>query len=383
MLMKKTLLIALLGVLVVAGVLGGVKALQINKMIAQTAHFQPPPDPVTTIQVASDSWETRLTAVGSLSAVQGVTVTAELPGKVVEIPFAPGTPVAAGDLLLRQDTSSEQALLPGSEAAVVLARSILERARRLLIDEAVSQAEVDAAQAKYLQALADVENLRATIAKKNIRAPFAGRLGIRQVNLGQMLEAGNEIVTLQSLDPIYVDFLVPQQQLLSLQPGLTVRITTDALPGKALEGKITTISPRVEEATRNIRVQGQVRNPEEWLRPGMYVNVAVVLPQRKDVLMIPITAVLYAPYSDSVFVVEAAAGDQPQAGQDQPPGKQLRQQFVHLGEKRGDFVEVLSGLQAGETVVTTGVFKLRNKQAVVVDNTLQPEFKLQPEPEDK
>ena len=381
--MKKRVFIALLGVLVLAGILGGVKALQINKMIAQTAHHQPPPEPVTTTQVVSDSWETRLTAVGSLSAVQGVTVTAELPGKVVEIPFEPGTPIAAGALLLRQDTSSERALLPGAEAAVVLAQSILDRARRLLIDEAVSQAEVDAARAKYLQALAEVENLRATIAKKNIRAPFSGRLGIRQVNLGQMLEAGNEIVTLQSLDPIYVDFQVPQQQLLSLQPGLTVRITTDALPGKALEGKLTTISPRVEEATRNIRVQGLLRNPEEWLRPGMYVDVAVILPQHKDVLMIPITAVLYAPYSDSVFVIEDAAGDQPPVGKDQSPAQQVRQQFVRLGEKRGDFVEVLSGLQTGETVVTTGVFKLRNKQAVTVDNTLQPEFKLQPEPEDR
>jgi membrane fusion protein (multidrug efflux system) len=383
MIMKKYVFVAILGVLVVAGVLGGVKALQINKMMAQSAHFQQPPEPVTATQVVSDSWETRLNAVGSLSAVQGVTVTAELPGKVVEIAFVPGTRIAAGALLLRQDTSSELAMLPGTEAAVVLAQSILDRARRLLIDEAVSQAEVDAAQARYLQALADVENLRATIAKKNIRTPFAGRLGIRQVNLGQMLEAGNQIVSLQALDPIYVDFLLPQQQLLPLQQGLVVRITTDALPGKALEGKITTISPMVDEATRNIRVQGLIRNPEEWLRPGMYVDVAVILPQRKDVLMIPITAVLYAPYSDSVFVIEEASGDQTAAGEGRPPAKQLRQQFVHLGEKRGDFIEVLSGLQAGETVVTTGVFKLRNKQAVVVDNSLQPEFKLQPEPEDR
>jgi membrane fusion protein (multidrug efflux system) len=383
MIMKKPVFIAILGVLVVAGVLGGVKALQINKMIAQSAHTKQPPEPVTATQVARDSWEIRLTAVGSLTAVQGVTITAELPGKVVEIAFEPGTRIAAGALLLRQDTSSELALLPGAEAAVVLAQSILDRARRLLIDEAVSQAEVDAAQARYLQALADVENLRATIAKKNIRTPFAGRLGIRQVNLGQMLEAGNEIVTLQSLDPIYVDFLVPQQQLLPLQPGLSVRITTDALPGKTLEGKITTISPVVDEATRNIRVQGLIRNTKEWLRPGMYVDVAVILPQPKDVLMIPITAVLYAPYSDSVFVIEDVPGDQQPAGEGRPPAKQLRQQFVHLGEKRGDFIEVLSGLQAGETVVTTGVFKLRNKQAVVVDNTLQPQFKLQPEPEDR
>jgi membrane fusion protein (multidrug efflux system) len=382
MVMKKTVIIALLGGLVVVGALAGIKALQINRMIAKSAGFRPPPEPVTTTTVVSDSWETRLAVVGSLSAVQGVMVTSELPGKVVEIAFESGKPVAAGELLLRQDSSVERALLPGTEAALVLANTSLERAKNLLIDEAVSQAEVDAAQAKYLQAVAEVENLRATIAKKNIRAPFAGRLGIRQVNLGQMLAAGDEIVTLQSLDPIYVDFLVPQQQLLPLKPGLTLRVTSDALPGKILEGKITTISPKVEETTRNIRIQGLIANPDEWLRPGMYVNVALVLPQRKDVLMVPVTAVLYAPYSDSVFVVEeAAAGDQPQA--EGPPGKQLRQQFVRLGEKRGDFVDVLSGLQAGETVVTTGVFKLRNKQSVIVDNTLQPEFKLQPEPQDK
>lgn len=382
--MKKRIFIAFLGVLVIAGALAGIKALQINKMVAKSAQYRPVPEPVTTTQVAKDSWETLLTAVGSLSAVQGVTVAAELPGKIVEIAFQPGMKVAAGDLLVRQDTSAEQAMLPGAEAAVTLAQTILKRANDLLADQAVSQAEVDGALAKYRQALADAENLRATIAKKTIRAPFAGRLGIRQVNLGQILAAGDEIVTLQALDPIYVDFLLPQQQLHQLAAGMIVRVTTDALPGKALEGQITTINPKVEEATRNIKIQGTVRNPGEQLRPGMYVDVAAVLPARKDVLMIPVTAVLYAPYSDSVFVVtEPPQGDSPQADGGQERGKVLRQQFVHLGEKRGDFVEVVSGLQADESVVTTGVFKLRNGQAVVVDNKLQPEFKLNPKPEDQ
>lgn len=381
--MKKSVLIALLGVLVVIGVLAGIKTLQINKMIDQAAGFQPPPETVTAMPVAADSWETRLTAVGSLSAVQGVTVTAELPGKVVKIAFEAGMPVAAGDLLVHQDTSAEQALLPGAEAAVVLARSILDRFRALLVDAAVSQAEVDAALARHLQAVAEVENLRANIAKKNIRAPFAGRLGIRQVNLGQMLETGDKIVTLQALDPIFVDFLVPQHQLSLLRSGLKVRVTTDAMPGQVLEGEITTINPEVETATRNIRVQGLIGNADEWLRPGMYVDVEVVMPKRKEVLAIPATAVLYAPYSDSVFVVEDAADLESQAVEGPLSGKLLRQQFVRLGEKRGDFVEVVSGLQAGETVVSSGVFKLHNKQAVTIDNTLQPEFQLQPEPEDR
>jgi membrane fusion protein (multidrug efflux system) len=239
---------------------------------------------------------------------------------------------------------------------------------------------MDRAVAGYQQALAEAESLRATIAKKTIRAPFAGRLGIRQVNLGQILEAGNEIVTLQALDPIFVDFLLPQQQLSQLKTGLTVRVTSNALLGKVIEGQITTINPKVEETTRNIKVQATIRNTEEQLRPGMYVDVKIVLPVAKDVLVIPVTAVLYAPYSDSVFIVEDDAG---QAEDGQEASKVLRQQFVRLGEKRGDFVEVVSGLQAGETVVTTGVFKLRNGQAVVIDNKLQPEFKLDPEPEDK
>ena len=378
--MKKKIFLALIGVLVVAGLLAGIKALQISRMVDQSAQFLPPPEPVTTVEVTGNSWESLLSAVGSLAAVQGVTVAAELPGKVVHIAFQPGMKVAAGDLLVRQDTTTEEALLPGAEAAVALARTSLNRTRELLADQAVSQAEMDRAVAGYQQALAEAESLRATIAKKTIRAPFAGRLGIRQVNLGQILEAGNEIVTLQALDPIFVDFLLPQQQLSQLKTGLTVRVTSNALLGKVIEGQITTINPKVEETTRNIKVQATIRNTEEQLRPGMYVDVKIVLPVAKDVLVIPVTAVLYAPYSDSVFIVEDDAG---QAEDGQEASKVLRQQFVRLGEKRGDFVEVVSGLQAGETVVTTGVFKLRNGQAVVIDNKLQPEFKLDPEPEDK
>jgi membrane fusion protein (multidrug efflux system) len=373
--MKKRILLTILVLIALAGILAGIKALQIGRMIDAGAQFVPPPETVTTTEVRLESWESLLTAVGSLTAVQGVTVAAEMPGKVTQIAFEPGSVVKKGELLLKQDTSSEQAQLPGAEASVTLAKANLERARELLAQKIISQAEFDSAEASFKVAVAAAESIRATIGKKTLRAPFAGRLGIRLVNLGQILQEGDPVVSLQTLDPIYVDFLLPQQQLAEIRTGLPVRVTTDALPGQGIEGHVTTINPEVDAATRNIRLQATVANPEGQLRPGMYVNVAVVLPRRQQVLAIPTTAVLYAPYSDSVFVVEekkAEAGGQPE--------KLLRQQFVRLGEKQGDFVAARSGLKEGETIVTTGVFKFRNGQAVMVDNTLSPEFEHAPKP---
>jgi membrane fusion protein (multidrug efflux system) len=225
--------------------------------------------------------------------------------------------------------------------------------------------------------LAVFDAIQATIDKKTIRAPFAGRLGIRQVNLGQALNEGKPIVALQSMDPIYVNFQLPQQELVKVRQGLTVRLTTDALPDKVVEGTITAINPLVDKATRNIRIQATVANPDEQLRPGMFVNVAVALPEERAVLTIPSTAVLYAPYSDSVFLVEEKQGDGHGAG-----GQVVRQQFIRLGATRGDYVAVDSGLEKGQTVVSTGSFKLRNGQPVVVDNTLSPEFTLTPKPKE-
>jgi membrane fusion protein (multidrug efflux system) len=227
--------------------------------------------------------------------------------------------------------------------------------------------------AAHAQARAQADSIRAAIAKKTIRAPFGGRLGIRQVNLGQILREGDPIVTLQTLDPIYVNFSLPQQQLSRLRTGLPVRVTCDALPGLTLAGQVTAINPLVDPDTRNIQLQATIANRAEKLRPGMFVTVLAALPVRQEVLIIPATAVLYAPYGDSVFLVES---DKEGKG-----GKALRQQFVRLGEKRGDFVAVTSGLKGGETVVSTGVFKLRNGQAAVVDNKLAPDFKQAPTPE--
>jgi len=373
--MKKRILLTLAGLTVLVGILGGIKGLQIDRMIAHGKQMVPPTEAVTTMVASLQTWESLLPAVGSLAAVQGVTVTAELTGKVVQIAFTPGSRVKAGDLLVKQDTSSEEAQLRSAEAAAALAKLNVERLGKLLAERTIAQSQYDNAEAGYKQAVAQADNIRASIAKKTIRAPFDGRLGIRLVNLGQVLNEGEAIVSLQSLDPIYVNFALPQQQLSSIKAGLATRVTTDALPGEIIQGKITAINPQVDAATRNIRVQATVANPDERLRPGMYVSVAVVLPGREKVLAIPATAVLYAPYSDSVFIVE----DPPEPNPEQPV-KVVRQQFAQLGEKHGDFVAVRSGLKEGETVVSTGVFKLRNGQTVTVDNSLSPEFKLKPKP---
>ena len=370
---KKRILIVLIVVVILIGALAAVKALQIRAMIDQGKKFAPPPETVTTAAAKAESWETSLTAVGTLMAVQGVTVAAEMTGKVAEIVFEPGGKAKKGDMLIRQDTSSEEAQLPGAEAQVELTRSILERDAEMLKEQIISQADFDTAQANHKQAIAQANNIRATILKKEIHAPFSGRLGIRQVNLGQILREGDPIVTLQSLDPIYVNFALPQQQLPQVRPGLPVRVTSDALPGKPIDGRITAVNPLVDAETRNLQVQATVANREERLRPGMFVNVAVGLPFRQKVLALPVTAVLYAPYGDSVFVV---ANDNTGKG-----GKVLRQQFVRLGEKRGDFVAVTHGLKELDNVVSTGVFKLRNGQAVVVDNRLAPKFQASPRPE--
>jgi len=374
--MKKRILLSLLGLLLVIAILAGTKGLQIFKMVGAGKSFVPPPETVTTTKAHPDSWETTLPAVGSLEAVQGVTVAAELPGKVARLDFTPGAWVKAGSILLQQDISSEEAQLKAAEAEAALTKVNFERLRLLVETNAVSKAAYDDGEAKHKQAMAQADTIRATIAKKTIRAPFSGRLGIRLVNLGQILKEGEPIVSLQAMDPIFVNFMLPQQELARIQSGLPVRITSDALPGRTMTGKITAINPQADNATRNVRVQATATNKEERLHPGMFATVAVVLPGKNQVLTIPATAVLPAPYGDSVFVVEEQKDEK--TGQ---AGLAVRQQFVRLGERRGDFVAIVSGLEAKATVVSSGVFKLRNGQSVVVDNGLNPKFNLDPKPD--
>ncbi len=374
--MLKRLFFTVGGLILLVGALAGIKVLQFQTMFAAGAAMVPPAEPVTTAQVTEESWAPTIDAVGSLAAVQGVTVAAELDGKVVKIAFEPGSAVKAGDLLLQQDTATEEAQLRAAEASVDLARISLARAHELLAQKTISQSELDTADAQFKQASAQADNFRAAIAKKTIRAPFTGRLGLRLVNLGQMLRAGDAIASLQTLDPIYVNFSLPQQQLAQIDAGAVVRVTTDAAPGQTFEGRVTAINPDIDFTTRNVRVEATLENRAERLRPGMFARVAVVLPTQTKTLAIPSTSVLYAPYGDSVFVLEDKKNERTNRME-----KVLRQQFVRLGAARGDFVSVTSGLSAGDTVVSSGVFKLRPGMPVVVDNRLAPNAQLAPKPD--
>lgn len=335
-----------------------------------------PPTVVTAAPAEQQTWNDKLVASGSFVAVQGVTVAAEVPGKVAKIAFEPGAAVKEGDLLVQLDTTTEEAQLQAAEATAALAKANLQRAKDLRQNNTNSPAELDAAEAQAKQALAQVEQIRAVIAKKNIRAPFGGRLGLRLINLGQILKDGEAITSLQTLDPIYVNFSLPQQQLSRLAQGTEVRVTSDAATHAVFEGKINAISPEIDAATRNVRVQATIANGEEKLRAGMFANVQVLLPTDRKVLAIPVTAVLNAPYGDSVFVIDEE--------KDEKTGKVnqvLRQQFVRIDGARGDFVNVVDGLKPGEQVVTSGVFKLRPKMPVVIDNKLAPKAQLDPKPE--
>jgi membrane fusion protein (multidrug efflux system) len=375
--MFKKIAATTLSLLILIGAIVGIKVLQIKTLIAQGASYVPPPDFVSTATVQTQNWPPTLTAVGSLSAVQGVTVAAELDGKIVGLEFEAGQKVRAGDVLVRQDVRAESAQLRSAEASVDLTKLNLDRSKQLLAKATISQSQLDADTVAYRQAVAAAENIRAVIEKKTIRAPFAGRLGVRLVNLGQFLKAGDAIVSLQAPNPMFADFYLPQQDLSRLAIGEPVKLTGDAFPAGGVEGRITAINPDLDTATRNVRIQATVQNPTEVLRPGMFVDVAVELPTADPLLVIPATAVLNAPYGDTVFVVEDHTD-----GKTGRTTKVVRQQVVRLGVTRGDFVAVTTGLKAGEVVATSGVFRLRPGHAVTVDNTLAPPAQLAPKPND-
>jgi len=372
--MKKKVFLSIVAVLVVAGALAGVKVLQIKKLIATGASMVPPPVSIASATAHEEQWPDTLTAVGSMVAAQGVTVMAELPGTVREIAFESGAVVAKGDLLVKLDTSSEAAQLRALAAQAELARTNLVRMESLRRENTVSQAELDQAETTLKQFVANADNVRATLDKKVIRAPFAGRLGLRQVNLGEYLDAGKPIVSLQSLTPVYGQFSLPQQDLARLQTGLTVHVTMDAYPGKVFTGELTAINPDLDPVTRSVRVQATFANQDQLLRPGMFARMEVVFPKQQPVLAIPATAVFSAPYGDSVYVIEPATNA---AG-----GLVVRQQFIQVGLAKGDYVSVLSGLKPGERVASSGLFKLQNRMSVVENNQLAPKPEKSPRPSD-
>jgi membrane fusion protein, multidrug efflux system len=373
--MLKRLIVMLTVTMAIVAGLGLVKFQQIQSAIAEGAAYQPPPEAVTTIVTAQEQWPSTLAAIGTVASVRGVTVSADLPGVVDRIAFASGESVREGDVLATLDTRQEHAQLAGAEAQRDLARVNFDRTEGLLAERVVSQAEFDRAAAERRQAEARVGEIRAAIDRKTIRAPFAGILGLRQVNLGQYLSGGDALATLQALDPVYVNFGVPQQAMAQVRAGRRVRVTGDDLGGVALTGAVTAIDSLVDDATRNLQVQATLRNPLHKLRPGMFVHAEVVLGASIPVVALPASAISYAPYGDSVFVVT----DLKDANGKTYRG--VRQQVITLGATRGDQIAVVSGLEAGEEVVTSGVFKLRNGAAVTVNNTVRPGNNPSPKPE--
>jgi membrane fusion protein (multidrug efflux system) len=374
--MTRRFLTVILGAAAFVAVLGAVKVHQIRTAIANAASFQPPPEAVTTLVAPEAQFPAVLKSIGTVAAAQGVTVAADLPGIVSEIAFESGKPVRAGDLLVRLDTRQEKAQLAAAVAQQELARLNLDRFSGLLPKGVVSRAEYDRTVAENKQAVARVAEIQATIERKEIRAPFSGVLGIRQVNLGQYLTGGSPVVALQSMDPIYVNFAVPQQQVGPLGIGGELRVTVEGAQGHEAVGRITALDSVVDEATRNVHIQATFSNPEGRLRPGMFVEAYAKAGEAEQAIALPASAISYAPYGDSVFVVETLRG---------PKGetyKGVRQHFVKLGSARGDQVAILSGIKAGDEVVSSGVFKLRNGAAVQVNNDVRPANDPAPKPED-
>ena len=372
---RKALSKAVLGLVVVLLMIVGIKALQILKM--KSAPMMMPPTTVSSAPVKEEDWSPMLSSVGSISAVQGAVVSTELGGTVAEIKFPNGSVAKQGDVLVKLDASSEEAQLRTAEADLELARADLQRSQDLATRKVISKAELDSAESKFKQKQGTVDNMRAMIVKKEVRAPFAGQLGIRQVNVGQMINAGQQVVSLQALDPVYVDFALPQQHLANLSQGLEVHMQTDALPGREFVGKLTALNSSVDPVTRNVGLQATLENRDHALRPGMFAKIDVVLPKKEKTLVVPGSAVSYAPYGDSVFVIEKKKD--PKTGKE---SQMIRQQFVRVGEARGDFISITQGLEPGQTIVSTGVFKLRNGMPVVINNDLAPKPQLNPKPAD-
>ena len=373
--MAKRMILVLFVTVLLLGTLGFMKFRQVKSAIAH-ASFQPPPDAVTSVVVGQAHWPSTMSVIGTMEAVQGVMVSADLPGTVAKINFDSGKAVREGDILVELDTKQERAQLASLEAQRDLAKVNYARMQQLVNEGVISRAEYDQATAQQRATEANVSEIRATIARKTIRAPFSGVLGIRKVNLGQYLAGGNPIVQLQKLNPIYVNVGVPQQAVGQVKVGRTLKITTEDLAGKVFTGRVSAIDSVVDEATRNIQVQATLANPDGKLHPGMFVQVELGLGESASVIPVPASAINYAPYGNSVFVITDLKDPKGQTY------RGVRQQFVKVQGSRGDQVAVVEGLKPGEEIVTSGVFKLRNGAAVQVNNKVQPGNNPAPKPED-
>ncbi len=370
--------------LVLAGlVFGGIFGYQIFKgqMIKKyMSAGKPPPATVTTKKVDFDNWQPQLNSVGSLRAARGVDVTTEIPGLVRSIHFKSGQSVSAGQLLVQLNADADVAQLRALEAAAELAQANYERDKAQYAVQAISKAQLDTAAANVKTSKAQVAQQAALLEKKSIRAPFAGQLGITTVQPGQFLNTGDKIVTLQQIDPIFVDFSLPQQQLPHLKLGQHVRAVVDAYPGRTFSGKLSTIDPKVDPNTRNLQIEAAIVNHKRELLPGMFASASVHTGGEQRYLTVPQTAVSFNPYGATIFVVQEAGKEGGSAGAAPLTVKQV---FVTTGEKRGDQVAVLSGLNAGDVIVTSGQLKLKNGSTIVVNNKVTPSDDAAPRPVDK
>lgn len=380
------ILFVILGLLALVGTLGFIKFSQISSLMAMGKAYEksgPPPESVGSGKAKMDNWQGQLSAVGTIAPVKGVALSNDSPGVVSKINFESGQLVKEGQVLVELDTSVERAQLASAVVHHDLAIVNVNRSRALVKEQVTSQSQVDNDEAAAKGAATDAQTIQAQIARKIVRAPFSGRLGIRAVNVGQYLNPGTTLTVLQAVGAVYVDFSMPQQQLDTVVVGMPVRVSIEGSKDPALDGTIAAVDPTIDSNTRMIKVRATVPNSEEKLHPGMFANVGVVLPDQGAVVTIPQTAVVHASFGDSVFVIEPKPADSPGA-RTSPAGKPIlnaRQQFVRLGMTRGDFVAVLDGVKDGQELVTAGAFKLRNNSPIVVDNTVNLDPQLNPKPE--
>lgn len=367
--------------LAVVGILfGGIFGFQTVKasMMKKYMNFPMPPATVTTLKAEYQPWQPQVKAVGSLRAVRGVDVSSEISGIVRALHFRSGEWVEEGQVLVELNADADVAQLHAYQAARDLANSTYERDKKQFEIQAVSQAVLDSEAADLRSKRAQVASQQAVVDKKTIRAPFRGKLGISTVNPGQYINPGDKIVTLQELNPLYVDFSLPQQELSQIVLGQAVVVTTDTYPGRTFMGKITVITPKVDPDTRNFQVEATIVNPKHVLLPGMYATVDVRAGAVQKYLTLPQTSVTYNPYGDTVFIIQ-----EKEKGQDGKPHLTVQQSFVTVGPTRGDQVAILAGVKEGDTVVTSGQLKLKNGSAVIIDNKVQPANEEAPKPVDQ
>lgn len=349
-----------------------IKGYQIYQAITH-GMFTPPPDAVTSYISKEESWNQTFRAVGSVQAINGATLSAQEAGKVTKINYQPGSTVEDGTVLIELDASVDEGTLRGAQAYLFKMRKTFERVTELHKKNAVSQDEFDNTQAEYDKAISAVDSLKGSINRKRITAPTKGEAGIQTVNIGDYVLAGQKLVSVYNLDKVYVNFSVPQLYSQKIKSGLAVKVTSDAIENKELSGVVTSVNPDVDLQSRNISVQATFDNPTKILKPGMFVSATVSLGDKTNAVIVPVTSINSAPYGDSVWVIKT-----------NPDTKQsiVEEQFVKVGAKQGDFVQVLSGIDSGTEIVSSGLFKLHPKGAVTIHNEMAPSVSLNPTPKD-